>query len=282
MTLNRQRFLRYAEYAAVSASVAGAIAAITTRQLAYGIAPLSIATALNLASRRQWEQQIEQHLTQTTTQISQSFEHLVQQKQRLEQRLQALPQIEVEDFAKVSDIQSLRREGSRLFQQLADDLQILRQDLDRQDGGITRSDLDSITANLRQLQVSLAALESLNFEDRLQTVEEMLLDEQERAERAISQLRTDIDQVLSDFSQLQEVATRLQVLLRESPSTTPVSATYGVESEPTGTATPPPPESQWQPPQLPSSEDFDLELSLGIDFGTGFTKVCFRNLDNDY
>ncbi|NEQ99489.1 MAG: hypothetical protein F6K30_22755 [Cyanothece sp. SIO2G6] len=31
-------------------------------------------------------------------------------------------------------------------------------------------------------------------------------------------------------------------------------------------------------PQLPMGDDFDLELNLGIDFGTGFTKVCFRDL----
>ena len=80
MTLNRQRLLRYAEYAAVSASVAGAIAAVATRQIIYGVAPLTVTAALNLISRRQWEQRIEQRLVQTTTQVGQQFDRLSQKK----------------------------------------------------------------------------------------------------------------------------------------------------------------------------------------------------------
>ena len=34
-------------------------------------------------------------------------------------------------------------------------------------------------------------------------------------------------------------------------------------------------------PSFPSNQDFDLELNLGIDFGTGFTKVCLRDINND-
>jgi hypothetical protein len=281
MTLNRQRLLRYTEYAAVSASVAGAIAAVATRQLVYGVAPLSVAAALNLVNRRQWEQQIEQRLAQTTTQIGQRFDDLAQQNRQLEQRLQALPEVTVENFAQISDLQALREEGSRLFQQLSDDLQVLRQNLARQERGIDRSELDSITADLRQLQLSLAALESLNFDDRLQGLEQQPAGEPTGVEDAISPLRTDLHQLRSDLHQLREEVTRLQVLLREAPSTATVSPPYEVGTE-LPRETTPAPEFQWQPPQLPSNQDFDLELNLGIDFGTGFTKVCFRSLDNNY
>jgi len=280
MTLNRQRLLRYTEYAAVSASVAGAIAAVATRQLVYGVAPLSVAAALNLVNRRQWELQIEQRLAQTTTQIGQSFDDLAQQNRQLEQRLQALPEVTVENYAQISDLQALREEGSRLFQQLSDDLRVLRQNLARQERGIDRSELDSITADLRQLQLSLAALESLNFDERLQGLEQQVAGEPTGVEDAIAPLRTDLHQLGNDLHQLQEEVARLQALLREAPSTATVSPPYEVDTE-LPRETTPAPEFQWQPPQLPSNQDFDLELNLGIDFGTGFTKVCLRDINND-
>jgi hypothetical protein len=71
MMLNHLRLLRFAEYASVSASVAGVIAAVVTRQIAYAAAPLSITAALNLANRRQWEHRIEQPLAQSITQVDQ-------------------------------------------------------------------------------------------------------------------------------------------------------------------------------------------------------------------
>jgi hypothetical protein len=281
MTLNRQRLLRYAEYAAVSASVAGAIAAVATRQLIYGVAPLSVAAALNLANRRQWERQIEQRLTQTTTQISQSFDDLIQQKRRLEQRIQAFPQVEVENFAQISDLHALREEGSRRFQQLSDDLQVLRQNLARQERGIDRSELDSVTADLRQLQLSLAALESLNFDERLQGLEQQATGELTGVEDVIEPLRTDLNQLRGNLHQLREEVARLRNLLREAPSTDPLPPNYEFGTDAPKETTPAP-EFQWQPPQLPSNEDFTLEINLGIDFGTGFTKVCFRDLASDY
>ncbi|QQE67682.1 hypothetical protein GFS31_43950 (plasmid) [Leptolyngbya sp. BL0902] len=312
MTLNRQRLLRYAEYAAVSASVAGAIAAVATRQLVYGVAPLSVAAALNLANRRQWEQQIEQRLTQTTTQISQSFDALVQQNRQLDQRLQAIPDISIENFAQVSDLQTLREDSSRLFQQLSDDLQNLRQNLAQQERGIDRSELNAITADLQQLRVTLAALESLNVDERLQQLSDDLqnLTRQERGidrsdlnaitadlqrlkanlaaleslnvderlqrldrqvveertgvEESIALFRTDFDQLRNDLHQVQSDLVGLQDLVGEFLSTTAF----------------PQPDAgfQWQPPQLPYTDDFTLEINLGIDFGTGFTKVCFRDL----
>lgn len=276
MTLNRRRLLRYAEYAAVSASVAGAIAAVATRQLVYGVAPLSAAAALNLINRRQWEQQLDQRLVQTTTQIGQGFDDLVQQNRQLEQRLQslpALPEVAIDNFAQISDLQALREEGSRLFRQLSDDLQVLRQNLAQQEGGITRSELDSVTADLRQLHVSLAALESLNFDARLQGLEQPVAGEPTGVEDAVASLRIDLDQLREDL-------TGLRALLRASPSTAPLPSIHEVVAESPEEAVPSP-ELQWQPPQLPSTEDFTLEINLGIDFGTGFTKVCFRDLASD-
>lgn len=280
MTLNHQRLLRYTEYAAVSASVAGAIAAVATRQLVYGVAPLSVAAVLNLVNRRQWEQQIEQRLTQSTTQIDQRFDALAQQNQQLDQRLRAIPDIPIENLAQTSDLQTIREEGSQLFQQLSDDLQILRQNLTRQEREIDRSELNSVIADLRQLTVTLAALESLNFDERLQRLEQQVIGESTGLEDVLAPLRTNLNQLRNDFHQLREEVTGLRVLLRESPSTAPLPPSYNVKTDVPKEATLAP-EFQWQPPQLPSTENFTLEINLGIDFGTGFTKVCFRDLASD-
>jgi chromosome segregation ATPase len=170
MTLNRQRLLRYTEYAAVSASVAGAIAAVMTRQVIYGVAPLSVAAALNLASRRQWEHQIEQRLTETTTQVGQHFDRLNQRNKLIEHRLNELPQQPISDLPQSTDLQTLREEGSRLIQALTDDIHGLRQSVAQQ---ATRSSLEVVSTELRQLQQSLAALEALNLENRLQALEQL-------------------------------------------------------------------------------------------------------------
>jgi len=261
MTLNRQRLLRYAEYAAVSASVAGAIAAVTTRQIIYGVAPLSVAAALNLASRRHWEYRIEQRLAQTTTEVGQHFDRLSQRNKLIEQRLRTLPQQPVADSPQGSDLQNLREESSRLIQALTDDIQGLRQSVAQQ---ATRSRLEAFSAELHQLQQSLAALEALNLENRLQVLEQPPLEGSSAVEDwslPIAQLNTGLSQLKADFTTLRHDIIRLEALLI-GPGPTPQKLT-------------------WSPPQLPSIQDFTLEINLGIDFGTGFTKVCFRDLASD-
>lgn len=269
MTLNRQRLLRYAEYAAVSASVAGAIAAIATRQVIYGVAPLSVAAALNLASRRQWEHQIEQRLTQTTTQVGQHFDRLSQRNKQIEQRLRALSQQPVADLPSGSDLQALREESSRLIQALTDDIQGLRQSIAQQ---ATRYSVEAVSAELHQVQQSLAALEALNLESRLQALEQQPA--VDSWSLPIAQLNTDLSQLRADFTHLRHDIARLEALFRDSPPAPQEPVEPLADDQPSS-------DFQWVPPQLPSTQDFTLEINLGIDFGTGFTKVCFRDLASD-
>jgi hypothetical protein len=344
MTLNRQRLLRYTEYAAVSASVAGAIAAVMTRQVIYGVAPLSVAAALNLASRRQWEHQIEQRLTETTTQVGQHFDRLNQRNKLIEHRLNELPQQPISDLPQSTDLQTLREEGSRLIQALTDDIHGLRQSVAQQ---ATRSSLEVVSTELRQLQQSLAALEALNLENRLQALEQLPPEQQpvvdswslliqaltddiqglrqsvaQQATRSslevvstelrqlqqslaaleafnlenrlqaleqlpleqqhvvdswslpIAQLNTDLSQLKADFTQLRQDIDRLEALLRAYPSKTQETVEAPAGAQPSS-------DFYWVPPQLPSTQDFTLDINLGIDFGTGFTKVCFRDLSSD-
>jgi hypothetical protein len=273
--LNRQRLLRYAEYAAVSASVVGAIAAVATRQVIYGVAPLSVAAALNLASRRHWEHQMEQRLAQTTTQVGQHFDRLSQRNKLIEQRLRALPEQPVAASPQGSDLQALREESSRLTQALADDIQGLWQSIAQQ---ATRSSLEGVSVELHQLQKSLATLEALNLESRLQALEQLPPEGQPTVagwSLPIAQLNTGLSQLRADFTQLRHDVDLLQALLRATPPTPEVPA----DPEPPVEVAPPT-DFQWVPPQLPSAQDYTLEINLGIDFGTGFTKVCFRDLDS--
>jgi HPt (histidine-containing phosphotransfer) domain-containing protein len=277
MTLNRQRFLRYAEYAAVSASVAGAIAAVATRQVIYGVAPLSVAAALNLTSRRHWEHQIEQRLVQTTTQVGQHFDRLSQRNKLIEQRLRALPQQPTSDLPEGSDLQALIEEieeSSQLIQALTDDIQGLRQSVAQQ---ATRSSLEAVSAELHRLQQSLAALEALNLENRLQALEQLPPEQQPVVDGwslPIAQLNTDLSQLRADFTQLRRDVARLEAFFRDSPPTPQETVKPPAGDQPSS-------DFQWVPPQLPSTQDFTLEINLGIDFGTGFTKVCFRDLGSD-
>jgi hypothetical protein len=277
MTSNRQRLLRYGEYAAVSASVAGAIAAVATRQILYGVAPLSVAAVLNLISRRQWEHRIEHHLAHTTTQVGQQFDRLNQKNRLIEQRLRELAPEPATDTASAEALQSLRADVS----QLAHDLQAWRQRKDSPERAEGSLEVETLSADLRQLRVTVAALESLGLEDRLQTVEQRLPTEPIDIGPAIAELRTDFDQLSRDLAQLKTEVARLTTLLREVPTTGSALSSFEAEPPP-GVEVPPQPEfQQWAPPQLPSTEDFTLEINLGIDFGTGFTKVCFRDLASD-
>ncbi|MEL7067427.1 MAG: hypothetical protein AAGN15_02100 [Cyanobacteria bacterium J06581_3] len=60
MPANRSGLIRFAEYSAVLASVAGAIATIKTQKPAYAVAPLSVSAALSLVSRHQQSQKTDE------------------------------------------------------------------------------------------------------------------------------------------------------------------------------------------------------------------------------
>jgi hypothetical protein len=280
MTLNRQRLLRYAEYAAVSASVAGTIAAVATRQIIYGVAPLTVTAALNLISRRQWEKRIEQRLVQTTTQVGQQFDRFSQKNRLLEQRLkEQVPQPET-DVANAEALRSLQAEVSQFTQEMAADLETLRAAIAQPENRERPVELNILSTELRNLRVALAALESLRLADRLQAVEQMLPAEQTGLEDAIVHLRSDFNQLSSDLSDLKAEVAQLTALLRTVPPAERVLPAEETEPEPEAVE-PLAEDYTWAPPQVPTNQDFTLEINLGIDFGTGFTKVCFRDLASD-
>jgi hypothetical protein len=229
MMFNRQLLLRYVEYVAVSASVAGAIMAVVTQKIVYGFAPLSVSGVLNFISRRQWEQQVAQRLVQTTTQIDQRLDGLSQQNRLLEQRINVLQQ---PPKTKSTSAEVLRPSPEEIIQP---------------ESLVNRADLDAVIVELRQMQVAL---------------EQMQLAEQTRVEDAITKLRTDLDEVSIELSQLKTEITSLLGFPFPTSSNSPSEDELSL--------------------QLPDpTQVFTLEINLGIDFGTGFTKVCFRDLASD-
>ncbi|MGD1952231.1 MAG: hypothetical protein ACFB14_21670, partial [Leptolyngbyaceae cyanobacterium] len=67
--MNSYKFLRLTEYAVVAASVVGAIATISTQQLAYIAVPLAFSISLNLVGRYQQEKLSAQRFNQTKKEV---------------------------------------------------------------------------------------------------------------------------------------------------------------------------------------------------------------------
>ncbi|MEM6453335.1 MAG: hypothetical protein AAF703_23860 [Cyanobacteria bacterium P01_D01_bin.105] len=303
MAINRYKLIRFAEYASVSASVLGAIAAITTRQIAYAVAPLSVSVALNLISRRQQVQHIERHLTQAIiTQIDQRLDRVSQQNKLLQQNLNALAQATEQQSADVAltyatteALQALDSDINQRIQILSNEIQAIRELTEQQGQNMSDfaslSRLEDLAANLRNLQISLdtgAAQTEENLERELQSLaqtQQQLLNEQQAAlNRSITGLEGDILQLRGDLAYLRQEIENLIIRFRErllQPETTIPSVPSVLPEVPVSSGEEPAADFSQIIPQLPTGEGYDLEINLGIDFGTGFTKVCFRDIGRE-
>ena len=302
MSVNRYRLLRVAEYASVFASVVGAAVTLATRQLAFAIAPLSISVTLNLASRRQQQQRLEQHLTQTITQVNQRLERVSQQNKLLQQNLSALTHITQQQSADATTtdttteaeaLQTLYNSLNQRIQSLSDEVQTIQHQLERQNQQMsTFADLSSfeqLSANLNQLETSLANLSNQTadaLEHRLQTItqsQQQGFDQQQSdLGHSVTRLESDIAQIRSDLAGLRQEFEALIFQLR-ALSTTPEVRVPPAATEEVSTPSDQEPAYDFSQivPQLPTDQNYDLEINLGIDFGTGFTKVCFRDLGRE-
>ncbi|WP_017326418.1 hypothetical protein [Synechococcus sp. PCC 7336] len=293
MTLNRHRFLRIVEYVSVSASVVGAIAAVATRQLVYAVAPLSISAALSLANRRQWEHRIEQRLAENTSQVDRRLDRLNQQDRLIQQRVNSLattPEQQPEVNSTIdAALQTLRDDTNRLTQDLSEAIQALRQELEeqnsQQENFVRQDSFNAISEDLQRVWRTLEDFELLNLENRFQTLEQkerQWADGRASLEEAIADARTNFRKLKHDLTQLKEGFADLRELLRTFPSDAETLTEPAIGPEPSEEVSPVA-KIQWISPQLPSIQNHTevLEINLGIDFGTGFTKVCFRDLARD-
>ena len=90
MPANSRTLLRWADYAAVSASLVGAIAVISTGRPIYAIAPLSVSAGLSLISRQQQQQYRAQTLDKTHRQTTEQLEDVKQVNTTLRKQLEVL------------------------------------------------------------------------------------------------------------------------------------------------------------------------------------------------
>ncbi|MEM9213467.1 MAG: hypothetical protein AAGD25_03885 [Cyanobacteria bacterium P01_F01_bin.150] len=353
MSSHHRSLLNIAEYASASASGIGSIIAIATQQIAYSVIPLSVTVALNLASRRQQEQQISKHIDQHLAQANTSVQQLERRvdgfskhTQKLQQELNALAQrFEQQqeqrqeqpdpqtnhNLAQLQALeQTLRQELSQQVQAFTDVVGELRDRLNQHDQQMATfarvSSVDTWTTQLEQLLPSVDAIANKidqldqidqkiddRFQQLTQTQQQTFASQQSQLQQftqtqqqafatqqqAFADQRTEVDQQTrrldTDVTQLSELLTQLQQEINSlriefrsipAPSEPP--------SESSAREIPPDPDQlpsseslirdQWHNivPQLPTAgKDYDIDLNIGIDFGTGFTKVCFRDLSRD-
>lgn len=224
MLISRYKLFRFAEYASVSASVLGAIIAISTRQLVYVFTPLSITLVLNLANRRQQEQHIEQHLTQTITQVNQRLDRVSKQSKLLQQSLNALTQAAGEQAADAEaiihvntvELRALESDITQRIETLFGNIQTIRNRLEQQNQQMSTfaslSSLEELATNLGQFQMSLDNISiqiGTDLEHRLQnlaqTQQEIFDAQQTTSKLSLTSLESDVAQLRSDLTQLEQL-----------------------------------------------------------------------------
>ncbi|MBE9011749.1 hypothetical protein IQ250_16210 [Pseudanabaenaceae cyanobacterium LEGE 13415] len=285
----RSQFFQVAEYTSAAASVIGVVVSAVSQQVVYAAAPLSLSVCLNLVNRRRFEQQTEQQIVQLDhriqalppadngavmeqmTQLRQQFttiEATTEVRSRLEQLL--------EEFTASQQRQITNQTEARSqFSQIQGEIEALQ----RQFGAIEQIEvLAQIVASLEQRadqsevrsQLSQLSEQFTNLQSELQILIDRITSRlEEKIER--SEVRSQLSQLSNELRTLQHRQAELQTRLSDLQRTTPPE----IESIDTS--------EDIAPPDTPEETD-ELEilaLNLGIDFGTSFTKVCFRDIVND-
>ena len=128
MLANRRKFIRFAEYVAVSASVIGVIATLTTQRPAYAVAPLSVSVGLNLVSRRQQSQSLDA----TAADVAQRSKELAFKVQQANQRLDSISQQGISHQQRMEKLNQLLSEQIGEVIANAQMVATIRGDIDRQ------------------------------------------------------------------------------------------------------------------------------------------------------
>lgn len=264
------KLLQFAEYTSTAASVLGVFASALSQQVVYVAAPLSLTLCLSLVNRRRFEQQSEHRFNAAIAQIDQSLLDLDQRAlepsvQRLTERVTDLDE-QIAAFQEsrnqtAIDLSELRLQLSQLQECFATTQQ-------RQNATLTN--LGELEARLSQLNVQLTAIQQRQVEG---ATSQTGLDAQ------LAQLRENLSQEIQAIQQQLQALTigpsRLETLQQEFLGLTERISQLqerwlGIEDR--------------LPPLLPALTSLppaDLMLNLGIDFGTSFTKVCFRDVARD-
>ena len=244
-------------------------------------------------------ERIEQRLSELTSNVTreiQSIRQLLQSQvsvvnpttlQNIQQGLSGL-QERIADFESLDlglvpqNLSQLQTQFEQRLLQLQQSISSLRQQLPSQQSTLELATLPIVQQELAQLQNRIASIESLNFRSILQTITQLqsnydslrestdsfdqrlesfpstgwvnnLQEEIIQVQAGLEQLRIDFPQQQDNlYAELTQLQNELQALIGRRP-----------------------PE-----PEVPELEL--LYINLGIDFGTSFTKVCFRDIGQDF
>lgn len=295
------KLFKFAEYTSLAASAVGTIASAASQQIIYAAAPLTVSLALNLINRQRFEQQTQHRVTTAIAQVDQSLTQLNEQITQIQSRSAAdqdqriaqlqeqlaaelnrqIAQLQERSTAELNqnilqleealasiqgDQASLRSATtgfearlSRLAPQLALEIQAIQHQLQSQPESVSPATINSIDRSIQQLTQRLYAIE---VQTRQQQSNTSSIDP-----GTFDIIRQSIQQLFDRIAAIES----LQFNSPAAPAESSPVAASPITVEP-------------QPPAIlppPSVEDQGLEeldLNLGIDFGTSFTKICFRDV----
>lgn len=208
--VNHRRWRETAEYVMLAGSGVGAIAAAISQQFVFAAAPLSCLLALNLANRQRFEQETKQ-LTKLS--ISRLDSRVTRDITTLEEQVQGLPTVAELDSLKQNFFQRHRESLNKLAEQL----QTLQWEMNRQLAPLKAQDVAGLRQDLAQMQNQQAQLLS-DFEQMSAQLQQFHSSANVAAtETAIAQLQAQMAQaqaslkLLSDEPILQVKALQEQV-----------------------------------------------------------------------
>ena len=289
MPADRPGFIRFAEYAAVLASVAGVIATIKTQKPAYAVAPLSVSATLSLVSRHRQSQKIDEVIaaTQETQvlapkmqQVNQRLDVIGQQGLERQQHLDNLSEASISRQSEIAEVSKritsvltsaetqqqrlLELEGNRA-PDLTDKLEQVQQQMNTALGNV-RTVLNELT---KRTETAINQQTSSLIQAKQQTD-----DQQTAIASQVTQLDNRVTSLHEDFESFRRELSALTLQLQKKAAEE-VIETGDKKGDSTLV------NFANLIPQLPTEDNFDLDINLGIDFGTGYTKVCFRDLARD-
>ncbi|MGB7485965.1 MAG: hypothetical protein WA901_07220, partial [Phormidesmis sp.] len=249
---------------------------ITTQKPAYAVAPLSVTAALSLVSRRQQSQRIDDVLESAQQAIA-------QQDNQLTAAMQAVTALRDDIDQQRQQLAAL--ESDRTTEELANQLAASVAQAQTQ---IAQAKAQA-NATIQAVQTTFQT----TVEDFHTRTETALQQQNAYVARTKQQADTQRAEITAQASNLEDQITalrgdvegfrkELEERLRQAGSQATEKAIEEAADLETA-ASISRPESGFEQviPQLPTEENFDLDINLGIDFGTGYTKVCFRDIGRD-
>ncbi|HBB34319.1 MAG TPA: hypothetical protein DDZ80_23035 [Cyanobacteria bacterium UBA8803] len=244
--------------------------------------------------------QLEQRVSQLTTEVAseiQTLRQLLQSQaavvnpatlQDIQQGLSGM-QNRLRAFESLNlgllpqNLSQLQASFEERFSQLQQSVATLRQEIESQEPTIDPAALERVQQELTQLKSQIALIESFNIRSVLQSITQLQA-QQDSLLQSISSIDQHLENLPSTVrvDSLQTQVERLQASLNQlqgnwqQQQDNLQAAIDQLEQQLQDLI------AGWSPPPPPPDEEELLYINLGIDFGTSFTKVCFRDIGRNY